>query len=234
MKTRTLLFVVACIVAPQGGATGMEDDPLLAKVMIDKLEWRAAEGPDPLVWDAQGWIGKDLSKLWLKTEGEAVNGTISGGELQALYNRAVGPFWDLQAGWRHDFRPRPSRDWLALGIQGLAPYELDVEATLFAGGNGQLAARFRAEYELLFTQRLILSPELEVNAYGKDDAATGVGSGFSNLDLGLRLRYEIRRELAPYLGVNWAKQLSRTADFAREKGEHTDDLQFVLGVRVWF
>jgi copper resistance protein B len=146
----------------------------------------------------------------------------------------VGPFWDLQAGWRHDFRPRPSRDWLALGIQGLAPYELDVEATLFAGGNGQLAARFRAEYELLFTQRLILSPELEVNAYGKGDAATGVGSGFSNLDLGLRLHYEIRRELAPYLGVNWAKQLSRTADFAREKGEHTDDLQFVLGVRVWF
>jgi copper resistance protein B len=234
MKTRSLLFLGACIVATQAGAAGMEDDPLLAKVMIDKLEWRAAEGPDPLAWDAQGWIGKDLNKLWLKTEGEAVDGKATGAELQALYSRAVAPFWDLQAGWRHDFRPRPSRDWLALGVQGLAPYEFDVDATLFAGGNGQLAARFRAEYELLFTQRLILSPEAEVNIYGKDDAVTGVGSGFSTLDLGLRLRYEIRRELAPYMGVNWAKKFGRTVDLAREEGEATDDLQFVLGIRAWF
>jgi copper resistance protein B len=234
MKTRTLLLVWACIVTAQAGAAGMEDDPLLTKVMIDKLEWRAAQGPDPLVWDAQGWIGKDLNKLWLKTEGEAVDSTARGAELQALYDRAVAPFWDLQAGWRHDFRPRQSRDWLALGVQGLAPYEFDVEANLFAGGNGQLAGRFRADYELLFTQRLILSPELEVNVYGKDDAATRIGSGLSNLDLGLRLRYEIRRELAPYLGVNWAKNFGRTADFARDEGESTNDLQFVLGVKAWF
>jgi copper resistance protein B len=215
-------------------AAGMGDDPLLIKVMVDKLEWRDAAGDDPLVWDADAWVGKDRDKLWLKTEGEYLDGKTQEAEVQALYSRAFAPYWDLQAGWRHDFEPQPERDWFAFALKGLAPYWFEVDATLFAGGNGQLAARLDAEYELLFTQRLILAPEIELNLHGKDDPRTGVGSGVSDLDLGLRLRYEIRREFAPYIGVNWSKKFGKTADFAEEEGETTDDVQFVLGVRAWF
>jgi copper resistance protein B len=211
-----------------------EDDPLLFKLMIDKLEWRAADGSNPWVWDADAWIGKDLNKIWFKTEGEYADGTTEGAYGEVLYSRGIAPYWDLQAGWRHDFRPEPDRDWFAVGFRGLAPYWFDVDATLYAGGNGTISGRLDAEYELMFTQRLILSPELETNFYGKDDPARGIGSGISNLELGLRLRYEIRREIAPYIGVNWEKLFGQTADYAREEGESTSDLQFVVGVRAWF
>lgn len=221
------------------GAAGTDeaahgDDPLLFKLLIDKLEWRAADGPDPWVWDADAWIGRDLNKLWFKTEGEYADGATQSAYGEAFYSRAIAPYWDLQAGWRHDFRPEPSRDWAAFGVRGLAPYWFDVTATLYAGGNGTVAATFNAEYELLFTQRLILAPELEVNLYGADDPERGIGAGVSTLDLGLRLRYEIRREFAPYIGVNWEQKFGGTADYAREEGESTSDLQFVAGVRAWF
>jgi copper resistance protein B len=224
----------ACLLASGAAVAGADDDPLLAKVLIDKLEWRATDGPNQWVWDADAWIGKDLNKLWLKTEGEYRDSTTESAYGEVFYSRAIAPFWDLQAGWRHDFRPEPSRDWAAFGVRGLAPYWFDVDATLYAGGNGTVAGRLKAEYELLFTQRLILSPELEMNFTGKDDPATGIGSGVTNLDLGLRLRYEIRRELAPYIGVNWEKLFGGTADYARQEGLSTSDLQLVVGIRAWF
>jgi copper resistance protein B len=186
------------------------------------------------VWDADAWVGRDLHKLWMKTEGEYTDGATEGAFGEFLYSRAIAPYWDLQAGWRHDFRPRPARDWFALGLKGLAPYWFEVDATLYAGGNGGIAGRLDAEYELLFTQRLILAPELELSVYGQDDPSRGIGSGVSDLELGLRLRYEIRREIAPYVGINWEKKFGRTADFARDEGEPTDDLQFVAGIRAWF
>ena len=211
-----------------------EDDPLLFKLMIDKLEWRAAEGENPLVWEADAWVGKDLNKLWFKTEGEYRDGETEAAYVEALYSRAVSPYWDLQVGWRHDARPRPNRDWFAVGFKGLAPYWFEVDATLYAGGNGTVSGRLDAEYEIMLTQSLILSPELETNFYGADDPARGIGSGISNLELGLRLRYEIRREFAPYIGINWEKLFGTTADYAREDGESTNDLQFVVGIRAWF
>jgi copper resistance protein B len=230
------LLMLACVLFASSSATagGMEDDPLLFKLMVDQLEWRDADGGDLWAWEADAWIGKDLNKLWLKTEGERAGSETEGAEIQALYSRAVAPYWDLQIGWRHDLRPRPERDWLAVGFKGLAPYWFEVDATLFAGGNGQVAARLQGEYELMLTQRWVLSPELELNVHGKDDEETGVGSGLSDLELGLRLRYEIRREFAPYIGINWEKKFGNTADFAEEGGEATDDLQFVVGIRAWF
>lgn len=212
----------------------MEDDPLLSTVKIDQLEWRSASGDNPWAWDAEAWIGRDRNKLWFRTEGQRVGANTESAYLETLYSRAITTYWDLQMGWRHDFEPGPSRDWFAIGFEGLAPYFFEVNATLYAGGNGTVSGRFEAEYEALLTQRLILTPSLELNAFGKDDPSRGIGSGVSDLELGLRLRYEIRREFAPYIGINWEKKFGGTADFARDEGESTDDLQFVVGLRAWF
>jgi copper resistance protein B len=213
---------------------GGADDPLLYKVMIDKLEVRNTDGPNPLVLDADAWIGKDLNKFWFKTEVERVDGITEEAEVQFLYSRAVAPFWDFQAGWRRDIKPDPDRDYLALGFKGLAPYLFEVDAGVFIGESGQIGARLDAEYEYMFTQKLVLSPEIELNAYSKDDEAVGIGSGLSDMALGLRLRYEIRREFAPYIGVNWTKKFGQTADFARADGEDASDVQIVAGIRAWF
>ena len=211
-----------------------KDDPLLTKVIIDQLEKRDANGSNPWVLDGQAWIGKDLNKLWLKTELERVEGDTEEAEFQALYSRAIAPYWDLQLGLRHDFQPSPSRSWGVIGVQGIAPYFFEVDTALFIGESGQTALRLEAEYELLFTQQLILTPEVELNFYGQDDEALAIGLGLSDLEAGLRLRYEIRREFAPYIGVNWNKNFGNTADFARDEGEDTDDLQWVIGLRAWF
>lgn len=218
-------------------AAGMEDDPLLTKFMVNKLEWRAADDKNRIAWDADFWIGKDLNKLWLKTEGEAKDGKLDEAELQILYDRAVDPNWDLQAGYRRDMYQepgKPDRNWLAIGFEGLAPYDFDIETALYVGEGARTAFRFDVEYEILLTQQLILTPEAEIDLYGKEDPATGTGSGLSSSEAGLRLRYEIKREFAPYIGVNWEKLYGKTRDYAREDGEDTEDVQFVMGVRVWF
>jgi len=231
---RTLCGMAALLLVPTFTQAAGKDDPVLAKVMIDQLEVRATDGPDPWVLDAQMWIGQDLNKLWLKTEVEQLDGQTEEAEVQALYSRAIASYWDLQVGWRHDIRPKPNRDWLAIGFEGLAPYWFEIDAAAFVGESGQLAARLEAEYEWMFTQRWVLSPEMEVNLHTKNDQQTGTGSGLSDLELGLRLRYEIRREFAPYIGVNWTQKFGNTADFARDEGEDSSDVQIVAGVRVWF
>ena len=213
---------------------GAEDDPLLYKVMVEQLEYREADGDNQLVFEGEAWIGKDLNKFWFKTEVERVDGDTEEAEVQFLYSRAIAPFWDLQVGWRHDIKPKPDRDWLALGFKGLSPYLFEVDAALFVGESGQINARLEAEYEYMFTQKLILSPEIEVNLYSKDDEDVGVGSGLSDMEFGLRLRYEVRREFAPYIGINWTKKFGQTADFARDEGEDTSDTQIVIGIRGWF
>ena len=230
---RVLLLMGLLCASAQTFAMG-DDDPLVAKVMIDKLELRSTDGPDSLVLDADAWIGHDLNKLWFKTEVERVDGKTEEAELQMLYSRAIAPFWDLQLGWRRDIQPQPQRDYLALGFKGLAPYLFEVDASLFVGEAGQLGARLDAEYEYLFTQRLVLTPEFEVNLHTKDDPEVDVGAGLSDLQLGLRVRYEIRREFAPYIGVNWIKQFGQTADYARAEGGDTSDIQLVAGIRAWF
>lgn len=228
------MMMLALAVSGSAVAGGMNDDPFLFMLKVDKLELRDADDGTALVWDAQAWAGKDLNKLWIKSEGEQVGNEVEEGDVEVLYSRAIAPFWDLQAGWRHDFRPTPSRDWAAFGVKGLAPYLFEVDATAYAGESGRLAASLDVEYEYMFTQKLILTPELEMNFYSKDDEAVGIGSGLSDMEAGLRLRYEIVREFAPYIGVNWWRTFGSTADYAKAEGGESSDTQFVAGFRLWF
>ncbi len=228
------VFALNVLLLSPMAMAGMDDDPTLFSAMIDKLEYRATDGDNPVVWDADAWLGKDLNKLWFKTEGEIADGTTEDAWAELLYSRGIAPYWDVQVGWRHDFRPEPQRDWLAVGIKGLAPYWFEVDATAYARTDGSLFARLDVEYEFMITQRLILSPELEVDVFSRKDEQRGIGSGLSTAELGLRLRYEIRREFAPYIGVNWEKSFGDTADFARDEDESTSALQFVVGIRAWF
>lgn len=229
-----LIAIAAAVVAPSQLMAMGDDDPLLGKFMVDRLEYQHTDGPGPLAVEIGAWLGRDLNKLWFKSDYERVHGDTEENEIQLLYSRAVTPFWDLQLGWRGDFRPEPKRHWLAFGAMGEAPYEIEMDAAVFAGESGRMGARLSAEYEYLFTQKWILSPEMEINFHSKDDAAVGVGSGLSDLELGLRLRYQISRQFAPYIGLNWQRKFGQTADYARDEDEATDDAQFVTGFRAWF
>lgn len=212
---------------------GGDDDPLLAKLMLEELE-TGIETDAPINFSGQAWVGHDMHKLWFKTEGEYQRRDAQDVELQALYSRPIAPYWDLQLGIRTDIEPSPTRNWAVVGVQGLAPYFFEVDAALFIGEEGRSALRLSAEYELLITQKLILSPEIEMNLYGKDDMDLGIGSGLADMGAGLRLRYEIVREFAPYIGVDWNQKFGNTADFARTEGEDTQETQFVIGLRAWF
>lgn len=229
-KTLTLLCVLVSALANAGG----NDDPVLAKVMIDQLEWRGGHASDPLVLESEAWIGKDLNKLWFKLDAERVGNAWEEVEVQALFSHAIDPYWDMQIGWRHDARPKPDRDWLAVGVKGLAPYWFEVDAALFVGEAGRVAARVNAEYELMLTQNWVLSPEVQVDAYARDDQALGIGAGLTSVQAGLRLRYEVRREFAPYIGVNWTRKIGETALLTRQAGDRVDDPRLVVGVRAWF
>ena len=215
-------------------AMQMEDNAVFTKLMLDQFENRFSGDGNTLAWEAQFWAGGDFNKLWIKSEGDRTGGETRSADLQLLYDRAIASFWDLQAGVRQDFGFAPTREWLAFGVQGLAPYFFDLEATGFVGPAGRTAARFRGSYELLFTQRLIREPELEANFYGRNDPARRTGSGLSNIELGLRLRYEIRRQFAPYVGVVYACSYGRTADYLRLAGESPHETRLVAGLRVWF
>jgi copper resistance protein B len=210
------------------------DNPVLTKVMFDQLELRNEDGANPLVVDAQVWIGKDLNKFWFKTDFERRDGVTEDAEVQGLYSRAIAPYWDLQIGIRQDLKPTPNRTWGVIGFQGLAPYFFEVDAAFFVGESGKTALRISTEYELLFTQKLILSPELSVDLYGQNDWETDTGSGLSDLTAGLRLRYEIKREFAPYIGVNWSRRFGTTAEMVKNNGESARNTAFVAGLRMWF
>lgn len=220
-----------------GPMTGMDmhDDPAVGGLLLDRLEYvDARDGGHALVVDGQAWYGRNFDKLWLKFEGEHADGRLQDLRTEALWSHAVASFWDAQLGVRHDFGAGPARTWAAFGIEGLAPYWFETEATFYVGQSGRTAARVAFEYEARFTQRLILQPSLEANFHGQDDPQRGVGSGLSGIEAGLRLRYEIRREFAPYVGLVWQQRFGRSRDFARAHGEPADDLQFVAGFRVWF
>jgi copper resistance protein B len=227
-----LIYGPACIAAEHMHDHG--DNPMLSQVLIDQLELQSGENHNATALEAQAWIGKDLDKLWLKADATWQEGTTETLELQALYDRALTPFWDLQMGLRHDANPTPTRDWAVIGVQGLAPYWFEVETALFVGQSGALAARLKAEYEVLFTQRLVLTPSIELNAYSQNDAQRASGSGLSEIQTGLRLRYEIRREFAPYIGINWTQHLGNTADFLEASNQETRNTQWVIGLRAWF
>lgn len=219
-----------------GAMTGMDmaNDVSLGMLLIDRLEYFDGRDARGIALDAQGWYGTDANKLWLKTEDETGAGRLQDLRFEALWAHPLGIYWNTQLGVRHDFGAGPDRTWAAFGIQGLAPYWFDVEATFYVGQSGRTAFRFESEYELLLTQRLVLQPRFEVNLYGRDDPQLGIGSGLSDAAAGLRLRYEFTRKFAPYVGVEFERKFGRTADFARNAGEPAFDPRLVAGVRFWF
>lgn len=225
--------------AEPGWPEPVEDRQIFSMVLVDQLEYRGNQGTDTLEWDAQAWIGGDYNRLWLRTEGaDQLSGDNDGEwEAQALYSRLVAPFWDFQAGLRYDRlygAQDHERGFAVIGFEGLAPYWFEVTPALFISQDGDLSARLKASYELLFTQRLILQPSLEINAAAQKVEEFGVGSGINDIELGLRLRYEIKREFAPYIGVSWTNKFGGTADMARSEGERTEDFAVVAGLRFWF
>lgn len=235
INTRSVMFffLATATLLPEPVLAHGEDDPPLIMLLADQIEFRDGGDESALSWDASGWFGKDLQKLWLKTEGERVSGETEEAELQFLYSKAVATYWDLQVGVRHDFQPA-GRTWVAMGVHGLAPYFFETDVAFFVGESGRTALRLKAEYEILLTQRLIISPELEINIYGQNDLEVGVGSGLSDIDIGIHARYEIRREIAPYIGVHWLKNLGNTADLLQGAGIDTSDTEWVVGIRLWF
>jgi copper resistance protein B len=210
------------------------DRPILAHAIFNQLEGRWNASNTEFRWDGQVWAGTDYDKLWIKSEGTVSNGAVDDDQQQFLYSRAVTTYFDLQGGLRSDIDSRPTRNWAAFGLQGLAPYFFDLELTGFVSGQGHQAAKLEASYDLLLTQRLILQPQFEVNLYSKADPARLIGAGFSDIDTGLRLRYELSRKFAPYIGVVYEGKFGQTASYARRVGESTGDFRLAFGVRVWF
>ena len=204
-------------------------------VIIDRLEAGFGDGEESWTWDVAGWTGGDIHRFWWKSEGEGdFDGEVEG-EVQALYSRAISPFWDVQAGVRQDFREDggdPTH--LALGLQGLAPYWWEVDAAAFLSSEGDLTARVEAEYDQRITQRLILQPRVEVEASASDVPALGLGSGFTHVEAGVRLRYEIAKAFAPHVGVEWSRELGDTADLTRAAGGEPEHARFVIGLKAWF
>lgn len=215
-------------------AHDMNDDPLITMIKFDQLEWRNDHSENTLAWDAEAWIGYDANKLLLKTEGEKTAGNTEHSELQILYSHALSAFWDVQTGLRVDTEPGSTQNWLALGLQGLAPYFIEVDSALFFGESGDIAWRLKLEQEWLLTQKLALVPKIEMKFYGQNDHEHEQGSGLSKTEIGLRLQYEINRNIAPYIGVHAFKKHGNTAEHARNEGEDTDDAQLVLGLHAFF
>ncbi len=202
-------------------------------VLFDQLEWQAG-GASGVTWDNKSWIGRDRDRIWFRTEGATADGRVGNAEAHVLYGRAIARWWDLVAGVRQDFRPGPGQTWAAVGVQGLAPQWFEVEATGYIGESGQTAARVEVEYELLLTNRLVLQPLVELDLYGKTNQERGIGAGLSTTAAGFRLRFELRRELAPYVGVTWNRKYGKTADLAEAAGDETSGARFVTGLRLWF
>jgi copper resistance protein B len=220
---------------PLEAAAPTHGDLLYGQVLIDELEYRFGDGKPVVGWDAQAWYGGDYNKAFLKSQGEySSDDSFESAELQLLYSRLIGYYWDAQAGIRYDFEPDPSRAYGVIGLQGLAPGYFEVDLQGFVSEEGVASMRLEAEYDMLITQRLVLQPKFETNIAFGNDRDIGSASGFNDIDLGLRLRYEFIREVAPYIGVSWERRLGNTADLARDEGEDVDNLSFLVGVRLSF
>jgi len=215
-----------------GGHT-VHDRAINFRVVFDQFEAQLVHGKPGSRWDSRSWIGGDRHRLLFRTEGEAVDGVLDVAEAQVLYSRAFTPWWEVVAGVRFDARPQPSHTWLAIGVQGLAPQTIDVQATAYVGQSGHLAARIEVEHDMHVTQRLVFQPLVELSLSGKDDQDRGIGAGLSTGEVGFRVRYEFKRELAPYTGVVWHRKLFGTGDAARAAGKDAGGWHLVGGFRWW-
>jgi copper resistance protein B len=211
----------------------MNDNAAIGMLLVDQAEWRRSDGNDASNWDVSARYGTDFHKIELRTEGEHANSaTDSSNELR--WNEVVSRWWWMQAGIRHDTHDGPSRTWVGFGVHGLATNWFDVDANVYVGEQGRLALKLTSEYELLRTQRWILQPRLELNAYGARDRENVLGSGIADAELGFRLRYEIRREFGPYAGLAWRRLFGDTASLAERSGTDRSELEWLAGVRIWF
>ncbi|MBT2119181.1 copper resistance protein B [Dyella sp. LX-66] len=213
----------------------MQMDDLAKRGMwlFDRLERTRSVGGDyATAWEAEGWWGSDTNRVWLRTEGERSAEGTQDARAEVLWGHAFSTFWDWQLGVRHDFGHGPDRQWVAAGVQGLAPYWFETQATFYAGTRGRTALRLQSSYDLRFTQRLILAPELEVNFYGKDDPQRGIRAGLSEAEAGLRLRYEFSRRFAPYIGVNHTRRFGQPNGLLT--GLPRRETTWLAGVRLWF
>ncbi len=203
-------------------------------LLVDRLERVFTSNEDSWVYDGQMWYGQDYDRVVVKLEGDIADSKLEESSTELLWNHAITTFWNTQLGARYDTGEGPDQRWLAFGIQGLSPYWFEIDATAYVSDDGQTALSLEAEYELLLTQRLVLQPRLEMNLYGKNDAERKAGKGLSDLAIGMRLRYELTRQFAPYVGVDWAKSFGNTADFIREDNATTEETRWLAGLRFWF
>ncbi|MCQ4323549.1 copper resistance protein CopB [Stutzerimonas stutzeri] len=202
--------------------------------LADQLEWQDADDGSALAWDISGWLGGDVDRLAFRSEGERTDGHTEEAELQLLWSHAIGPWWETVAGVRQDFKPGSAQTWAAFGVQGMPVYGLETEATAFLGEGGQSALRLEADYDILLTRRWVLQPTAELNLHGRNDEARGVGAGLSEASVGLRLRYEITRQFAPYVGLSWNRAYGNTADILRANDEDISETRLLAGIRFWF
>lgn len=212
----------------------LSDEHSFGALLVNQLERSYTSDGNGTAYDAQARFGRDYDRAVLKAEGEIAGDKLQESRTELLWGHAVASYWDAQLGVRHDGGAEVSRNWLAFGMQGLAPYWFEIDAAAYAGEGGRTALRLGAEYELLITQRFVLQPSVEFNLYGKRDPARGIGSGLSDGSAGLRFRYEFTRQFAPYVGIEWAGKFGETADMARAAGEHASETRRVAGVRFWF
>jgi copper resistance protein B len=205
-----------------------------SKFLLDLAATQDRDDEDGYQWDGEAWLGGDLNRIVIKSEGESyIDEAVESAEVEAVYSRAIGPYFDLQAGIRHDFQPEPSRTYAAFGFEGLAPYWYEIEGTLFLSDEGDLFGRFKGHYDQLITQRFVLETVAEINLSAQEMRDEGTGSGLVDAELGLRLRYEIEREVAPYLGFSWTSKFGDTARFARASGESKEHSSLLAGLRLW-
>ena len=231
-----LLFDPAVMAAARRQLLAENGDIRSTAVFIDALEAGFGDGGDTYSWSAQGWTGGDINRFWWTTDGEGeIDGKLHEVEVQALYSRAIAPFWDVQAGVRQDFRPDgEDATHLTVGVHGVAPYWFEIGAAAFLSTEGDLTARVEAEYDQRLTQKWILQPAIEMALSASDTPELEIGSGLTSVTAGLRLRYEIRKEFAPYVGVEWSRSLGAAADYARARGQDPEDTRFVVGLKAWF
>ncbi|MCB1680494.1 MAG: copper resistance protein B [Alphaproteobacteria bacterium] len=234
-KTARLAGLALLISAsPAFAEDGMHDKgPMIFHALTLETDYGVSQHDPIASWDLDGWVGGDINKLWLKSEGEIVRGKTEQAELWALYSRNIATFWDVQAGFRYDFSPRGT-PYLALGVQGLAPYYFETEAHLFISDEGDVSARLREENDFLLTQRLILQPYAEVNLYAQDVPEQDIGAGIADGEIGLQTRYEITRQFAPYIDVKYERKFGETSSIAKHNGEDNDDVVGSLGIRLMF
>jgi len=212
----------------------MGDQDLLGSLLVDRLESATTRGSTALTYDWQAWFGSTYDRALVRAEGEIEGGTFKDARNELLWAHAITAYWDTQLGIRYDSGKGTDRGWLAFGVQGLAPYWIYVEATAYVNEQGRISFRLETEYDLLITQRLILQPRIEMNFYSRRDDTRAVSSGLSDFEGGVRLRYELLREFAPYVGIEWVGKFGSAADNLQAAGGNAQGTLFVAGVHFWF